>query len=279
LTVTLPVKVWNAKNVSVESKFRVYLNPDIEYFGKEYLGFIIVSSIITFFIILPIPTLLAMYPIKYFRSLLFRCPTFVNMGNINAFLNKFYYCYRDGLDGGRDMRSFVSLYYFVYWLYFGLTCVTELLQLTVNINIILFGMLGFLIAVVRPYKRTCMNVVDTLILANIALIFLLFHVCSWQKTVSSTETCFILFSLINTIVPVAVIIAIGCRVFILLKKSSCCRRNVRDIQDEELVDQTSFSLDMEDTRETPDHLLHSEQHTQENNNYGSIESSLPQSYP
>jgi hypothetical protein len=204
------------------------------------------------------------------------------MGNINAYLDKFYYYYRDGLDGGRDMRSFASFYHFVYWLHFGLISVAELLQFDVNINTvtgIVFGTFGFLVAVVRPYKRAFMNVVDTLILANIALTFLLFHVCSSQRTFSSTETCFILFSLINTIVPAAVIIAIGYRIFILLKKSSCCRQNIKDIQDEELVDQTSFSLDTDDICETPDHLiLHSEQHNQENN-YGSTERVLAQSSP
>ena len=277
LTAMLPVKVWNTRNFSVEWHFHIYLNPDIEYFGKEHFPYVFVSSLITIFIVLPLPILLALYPIKCFRSLLFRYPIFVNMGTINAFLDKFYYCYRDGLNGGRDMRSFASFYYFVYWLNFGLTCIVELLRLTMNVNILLFGMLGFLIAVVRPYKRTFMNVVDTLILANTALIFLLFDICRLQKTFSSTETCFILFSLVNTIVPLAVIIiVISYRVFSLLKKSSCCRQNVRDIHNEE---QTSFTLDMEDTRETPDHLLHSEQHHQENNNYGSTEQVLAQSYP
>ena len=79
------------------------------------------------------------------------------------------------------------------------------------------------------------------------------------------------------------IIAIGYRVFILLKKSSCCRQNIRDIDSEELIDQNSFNLNIDDANETPvpDHnivILHSEQYSQENN-YGSAEPFLTQSYP
>ena len=267
-TAMLPLIVWNAKNVSVEQKFHVNLDPDIDYYGEQHLPFVVISSLITYLIVLPLPVLLALYPIKCFRSLLFRSPIVSrHMGTINTFLEKFYYCYRDGLDGGRDMRSFAPLYYFIYWLLFGLIAIRSLLQLTMNIYAILFTMVGFLIAIVRPYKKTFMNLADTLILANLSLFYQLLYVCGSQETSSSTETCFIFLNLMNTIVPLAVIIAIGYRVFILLKKSSCCQQNIRDIDSEELVDQNSFNLDR---RETSGHLFHSEQHNQENN-YGSFE--------
>ena len=90
------------------------------------------------------------------------------MGVINTFLDKFYCYYRDGLDGGRDMRSFVSLYYFVYWLGFGLTVAELLLSLNLNIDVIEFAVFGFLVAIIQPYKSMFANVTDTLILANLA---------------------------------------------------------------------------------------------------------------
>jgi hypothetical protein len=178
------------------------------------------------------------------------------------------------------MRSFVSFYYFVHWLTPILSAIVLPLPqgLFLNITHIMFSVMSILIAVVQPYKKPYMNIADTLVLANLGLFFHLLDQCRWQYTVSSTETCYVLLSLVNTIVPVAVMIAIGYRVFILLKKSSCSRQNTRDIQDEELVDQISFTLDMDDTCETPDHLLHSEQHNQENK-YGSTERVLAQSYP
>ncbi len=271
----LPKVIWNAKNVSVVADFRAYLDPSTKYLDGEHLTFVIVSFLITYMLVLPLPILLALYPIKCFRSLFFRCPVVsCHMGTINTFLDKFYYCYRDGLNGGRDMRSFVSFYYFVHWLTLILTIALSLPQrLFVNITDIMFSVMAILIAVVQPYKKPYMNIADTLVLANLGLFFHLLDQCRWQITVSSTETCYILLSLVNTIVPVAVIVAIGYRVFVLLKKSmSCCRQNIGDIQDEDLVDQTSFLC------ETPDHLLDSEQHNQENK-YGSTERVLAQSYP
>ena len=279
-----PILAWKANNSLIERQFYVYLDPDIEFYGEEHLPSVIISSFITFFIVLPLPILLALYPCRWFRSLLFKCPIVgCHMGTINTYLDKFYSCYRDGLDGGRDMRSFVSLYYFIYWLFFGLGFVAALLQLLVNIYLIVFAMLGFLIAIVRPYKSTFMNVADALILANLALFSLMLGVCNQQKTSSSSETCYILLSVLNMIIPLAVIIyniiSIKHRIVRLVKNSSCCRENIRDIHDEELLQQNSFNLDIDDVRETPDHLLHSEQQVQENN-YGSTEQSLlAQSYP
>ena len=82
--------VWNAKNFSVEQQFHVYLDLDIEYYNGEHLPFILVSSFITYIIILPLPILLALYPIKCFRSLLFRWPIISrHMSTINVFLTNF----------------------------------------------------------------------------------------------------------------------------------------------------------------------------------------------
>ena len=60
-------------------------------------------------IILP-PLLLTLYPIKRFRSILLKCR--INFVAIHIFMDKVYSCYRDGLDEGRDMRSFSGLYFF-----------------------------------------------------------------------------------------------------------------------------------------------------------------------
>ena len=75
------------------------------------------------------------------------------MGAINMFLDKFYSCYKDGLDGGRDVRSFASLYVFVYWFIFAGVIVQQLFKPAhLNIGAIIFTVVGFLVAIVRPYK-------------------------------------------------------------------------------------------------------------------------------
>ncbi len=277
-TASIPTFTYKANNSSVERQLQpyIYADPDIEYYGKEHLPAVIISYLVSLFIVQPLPILLALYPSKLFRLLIFDLPIISHhMGTINIFLHKFYSCCRDGLDGGRDMRSFVSIHYFVCWLSFFLDIVRVALSLEVNVSVVVFAGFGFLIALVQPYKTTFMNVADTLILANLALFCLLLKQCSQQKTRLSSESCYIFLSILNMIIPLAVVTAITCRVLRVLKKSSCCWNNIRDVHNDEELEQTSLDID---AHEAPNLLLNSEQHNPENN-YGSTEQSLEQSYP
>ena len=269
-TALTPIVIWNANNSSVLGHLRVYSDPDVNYFVGEHLPSAAVSSLIAIFVVLLLPTLLALYPTKCFRSFLFHCPIINrHMGAINTFLDKFYCCYRDGLDGGRDMRSFASLYYFVQWLFFIIrfTELPSLRGIYVNASDILFTVIGVLVAVIQPYKKTYMNKIDVLVLANLGLFFHSLDECRYrQNTQSSTETCYILLSLLNMIVPLAVLIVIGYRVFILLRRLSYCWLNIRDIHDEELVEQSSFIDDARELTPEPD----------QESNYGSTKFNNPQ---
>ena len=53
--------------------------------------------------------LLILYPIQAYRLCLSKCH--LNFIVIHTFLDKVYSCYRNGLDDGRDMRSFSGLYF------------------------------------------------------------------------------------------------------------------------------------------------------------------------
>lgn len=58
--------------------------------------------------------LLALYPFKTFRRLLRKLRLIGHhRATIHLFVKKFYSCYRDGLNGGKDMRRFASLYFFL----------------------------------------------------------------------------------------------------------------------------------------------------------------------
>ena len=148
-----PVFAWNTNNFLVHSRRSLFSDPTIKYHSAEYLTSEISSSIINQSVLL---ILLALYPIRAFRSLLFKS-RFISrhMGAINMFLDKFYSCYKDGLDGGGDMRSFASLYFFVYWFIFASVIVQQLFKPAhLNIGAIIFTVVGFLVAIVRPYKKT-----------------------------------------------------------------------------------------------------------------------------
>ena len=71
--------------------------------SSEHLAFAIPAVFI--FNILP-TFLLLLYPIGMFRVCLSKCR--LDGIALGIFVERFYSCYRDGLDGGRDMRSFAA---------------------------------------------------------------------------------------------------------------------------------------------------------------------------
>ena len=133
-------------------------------------------AIIIFVIVVLLPAfLLALYPVRKFRSLLFKCGLGGHLkAAINIFVEKFYNCYRDGLDGGKDMRSFASLYFFIRIAGFFGIALFPTMSLAWLFQVFLFGGCSLLISLVRPYKKAYMNVTDSLFLCSIAIFALLY---------------------------------------------------------------------------------------------------------
>ena len=120
--------------------------------------------------VLPV-LLLILYPLGMFRKMLSNLR--LDRISLMIFMEKFQCCYRDGLDGKRDMRSFSGIYFFLFlcsvisaetfqhyfgikkWFTYGLT----------------FSIMVLLIALCRPYKNMYVNVCDALLLFHLATIF------------------------------------------------------------------------------------------------------------
>ena len=132
--------------------------------------FSIVALIFWLCNVLPV-LLLILYPLGTFRNMLSKLR--LDRISLMIFMEKFQCCYRDGLDGKRDMRYFSGIYFFLFlcsvisaemfhhyfgikkWFTFGLT----------------FSIMVLLIALCRPYKNKYVNVCDTLLLFHLATIF------------------------------------------------------------------------------------------------------------
>ena len=140
-------------------------DPSINFTSVENLPLVIISTFIFLFAILPPMLFLALYPIQRFRALLIKCLPVRYIGPLNIFADKFYRCYRDGLKGGRDMRSLAYFYFFVILLSYGLwsTGPTRFF-----LNGTLFSGCSVFVAIIQPYKKKYMSVIDALILANMA---------------------------------------------------------------------------------------------------------------
>ena len=152
----------------------VGLNPSMEYFSKEHAPFAVVAILILMvFVITPV-ILLAFYPVRRIRSILEKCKlSGHSKAAINMFVEKFYSCYRDGLDGGKDMRSFAVLQFLLRLSVFMGTVLPSVLAYWF-FHFLLFGSVSLLIAIIRPYKRSYMNAIDTLTLAALSLIGVLY---------------------------------------------------------------------------------------------------------
>ena len=163
----------NAKvymNNSLSNVHQLAEDPRIEYFGKEHLLYALISISIIQLIILPPLLLLILYPIKVFRLLFFKCRFSTRtIASLNIFVEKYYSCYRDGTDGGKDMRSLASMYFIIRVIAIAIFQSTSLSTSLVLVAV-LYGSYGIVVALVRPYKKNYMNIIDTLLMENLALL-------------------------------------------------------------------------------------------------------------
>ena len=157
------------------SKYRSYysyvLSADmsISLGSVNYITITVITLLIFgMFNILP-TLLLTLYPTKIVRALLSKCTPRMAI-IINTFVQKFHHCYRDGLDGGKDLRCFSGLYFF-------LRTVIVLAALALKsalafedwfVRGMTFSLCAVLVAVCKPYKNSYANIADALLLMHLA---------------------------------------------------------------------------------------------------------------
>ena len=153
------------------------LDPRVDFFGFEHLPFAIIAMLILLIIVLLPALLLAFYPIQRFRFLLTKLRlTGQPQATLNLFVEKFYSCYRDSLDGGWDMRGFAALYLFLRAAVIATDVIKKIPSPAASwfFNSLIFGSVAMLIAIVRPYKKAYMNNLDALILFTLSVLSTLY---------------------------------------------------------------------------------------------------------
>ncbi|MCG8624177.1 MAG: hypothetical protein MJE68_19560, partial [Proteobacteria bacterium] len=154
-----------------ERKVVTNIDLNVEYGSREHLLFGIPALLLCcVFNIFP-TMILTLYPFRLFRKFLSKCQ--LDGLVLNTFVEKFYGCYRNG---GRDMRSFAGLYFIVRPLVFIAGSVASIPVLMISNNdpyfprSIVFTATSLMIALCRPYKKMYMNVLDSLLLAHLAIV-------------------------------------------------------------------------------------------------------------
>ena len=139
----------------------VNIEPTIKYFDfKSHLPWFLVATMIILFLVVPFTFLLL------FAPLLTRC---INLTRVKPFLDEFQGCYKD------RFRWMAGYYFIARFIYLLVLTAPRYLPVTVQyiIQIISFGIL-VVHMLLQPYENTWLNFVDSVLLADLMLMTLLF---------------------------------------------------------------------------------------------------------
>lgn len=206
------------------SKRVMMMNIDVPCWSTQHLFYVIPTLIVVFFLnVLPILLLLC-YPIKTFRRCLTKCK--VNGLFLVTFIERFQGCYKDGLDGGSDLRSFSAFYLLLRYSPALFHTVKRLHVSNWQYVGFMFSFAALLIACVKPYKNKYINILDTLLLAHISF---LCHLLT-REWFPRAEMQILIIGLIPALVFGLLLIGKlcsklkKCRLFKWSTKVKCCQR-------------------------------------------------------
>ena len=164
------------------SKYYLYWDGTIEFFGSEHLPYAILAiTVLIIFCILPL-LLLCLYPCRWFQKCL-NCCKFQNQ-TLHIFMDAFQGCYKDGTNGSRDCRWFAGLYLFFRILIMILMGVT-ISQFFFPLGGCAILVLLLLTAVLQPYKDNAHNHINIFFLLVIVFFIISFmaRFLAWSETV------------------------------------------------------------------------------------------------
>ena len=155
---------------------RLLYNPSVPYLNVvDHLPYALVLLLIFFIIGLPPVILLAFYQFRVFQRI-FRCTGLYRSHRVHTFIDLFHGYYKDGTNGTCDLRFTSSLYLLTRVVVFLCFILCDFTTLTgcQTVSVFLWVLLLLLfIALARPYKDQRMNILDSLLLANLAVVCLL----------------------------------------------------------------------------------------------------------
>ena len=211
---------------SMIHKYVSYADLGVPCKSAEYFKFAIPALIITvIFNLIPV-ILIMLYPWRWFRNLLSRCK--MDSNATKFFVERFQGCYKDSSnDGERDLRSFSALYFFLRMI---VLLAVLIVKVFTSIELVWFPtgtvmlISALLMASCKPYKKTSMNVLDTLLLAHFGLLCYLMSVSSRfkQQYILHVRTVKVLFLLPLGIFAIWLVV----RTVYRLTTHSSCLKNI-----------------------------------------------------
>ena len=217
-------------------KQRLTVDNSVTYCSTNHLLFAIPAVALFFIYNIILPVLLTLYPCKSFRSCLSKLH--LNLIPVNILIDKVHSCYRNGLEGGRDLRSFSGLYFFLRTAIYLVNVLSCRFLREPNDNVWMTNQIWFptgtvfmisalTVALIGPYQKNYMNYLDALLVSNLALYS--FVIQSKSRELSLVFTRLLLFSPITILILIIFTrkflkVSRFCKSYVL-NNSLCLRRN------------------------------------------------------
>ena len=160
-----PTRLWSPDG---SYKWIVYNDPSIVYFGPSHIAYAIITLILSFMILVIPVILLFLYPYRWFQ----RCLNRFHLRSLalNAFVDAFQGCYKDGTNGTRDYRYFAALQLLIRILFMFCFLVAKNLVASTFIFTVVLGIYITLFVIAKPYRVAIYNITDIPVLMSLLLV-------------------------------------------------------------------------------------------------------------
>ena len=254
---------------------RVWLNAEMQYFGKEHLQYAIPAIFTLIVIGILLPLLLLMYPLLNKLLDLFKVGDskpvsfvfqwIIPINSLKPLLDCFQGCFKD------NMRFFAGLYFLYRWSALVAYTATSSFSMAYIVTQMCFGIILTLHALCQPYVKRAHNVIDTLLFADLGLIhFITFlhFVVFWNEEARHKYESLVpesaAFQMVLIYLPLVIfVLYVLAQLYKQITSSDCCsdRKSGRLYNDDGFgvglrSFQTLLLLDPHHTRSKRDDLPH-----------------------
>ena len=218
-----PTQLWSPDG---SYEWVVYYDPSIVYFGPSHIAYAIITLILSFLLLVVPVILLFLYPYRWFQ----RCLTRFHLRSLalNAFVDAFQGCYKDGTDGTRDCRYFAALQLLLRLLLMLFFFVAKNILTSLFLFSVVLGTYITLFVIAKPYREARYNRTDIPVLMSLLLASVSGNVIVLTYYYPVAHTFSIVFFTFSYLVPLFYMI---CWVFVYIKHfiSQHCRQRAREI--------------------------------------------------
>ena len=205
-----PTQLWSPDG---SYEWVVYYEPSIVYFGPSHIAYAIITLILSFMILVVPVILLFLYPYHWFQ----RCLNRFHLRSLalNAFVDAFQGCYKDGTDGTRDCRYFAALQLLLRLFVMFFFVVVKNVVIPIFLSSVILGTYITLFVISKPYRVAIYNTTDIIpVLMSLLLVGVSQNINIFTHRHSVTCTLSIVFITFSYIVP---LLYMTCWEFVYIK--------------------------------------------------------------